>query len=135
MSDTSSKKHIEILSNSPFFSGVSSKSMEELHKNATEESYIKGEIIFKKGSIGDSMYVIINGKVKVFEKDHIYDTLTNGDCFGEYALIDNESRSASIATIEKTNVLKTTGRGTTKKQRNGECKKEACFQAERHSIE
>ncbi|GAA4269527.1 sigma 54-interacting transcriptional regulator [Hyunsoonleella aestuarii] len=106
MSDTNSKKHIRILSNSPFFNGVSSESMEELYKNATEISYIKGETIFKKGSVGDSMYVIINGKVKVFEKDHVYDILSEGDCFGEYALIDNESRSASIATVEKTNVLK-----------------------------
>ncbi|WP_298238813.1 sigma 54-interacting transcriptional regulator [uncultured Algibacter sp.] len=106
MSDSSSKTRIQFLSNSPFFSGVSAKSMEELYKNASEELYIKGETIFKKGTLGDSMYVIINGKVKVFEKDHVYDTLSSGDCFGEYALIDNESRSASIATLEKTTVLK-----------------------------
>jgi PAS domain S-box-containing protein len=52
------------------------------------------------------MYAIINGSVKVHENNHIYDTLKSGDCFGEYALIDNETRSASITAIEKTTVLK-----------------------------
>lgn len=52
------------------------------------------------------MYVILDGAVKVHENDHIYGQLKRGDCFGEYALIDNRERSASVTATEKTEVLK-----------------------------
>ncbi|WP_299550422.1 sigma 54-interacting transcriptional regulator [Seonamhaeicola sp.] len=94
------------LSEIPFFSEVSKKSLTHLVDHLTEETYIKNEVVFKKDTIGDSMYVILNGSVKIHDKKHIYDTLTKGDCFGEYALIDNETRSASVTALENTTVLK-----------------------------
>lgn len=100
------KKHIEFLSEIPFFSEVSKTSLQHLCKNVTEESYIKNETIFEKDTVGNSMYAIIEGSVKVYEKNHIYGTLKKGECFGEYALIDNETRSASISALENTKVLK-----------------------------
>ncbi len=97
---------IEFLSEIPFFSEVSKKSLKHLSENVKEEGYIKNETIFEKDTVGNSMYAIINGSVKVYEKNHIYGTLSKGECFGEYALIDNETRSASISALEKTKVLK-----------------------------
>tara|TARA_R110000796_G_scaffold252631_1_gene389270 strand:+ start:165472 stop:167325 length:1854 start_codon:yes stop_codon:yes gene_type:complete len=97
---------ISFLSEIPFFSELSKQSLKKLCDNTTEETFIKNETIIKKGDIGDTMYAIVQGTVKVHEKDHIYDTLKSGDCFGEYALIDNETRSASITALEKTTVLK-----------------------------
>ncbi|MFI0429116.1 sigma 54-interacting transcriptional regulator [Mariniflexile sp. HMF6888] len=106
MSKTVSENLINFLSEIPFFSELSQQSLKRLYDNAEEETFIKNETLFKKGDVGDSMYAIINGSVKVHENNHIYDTLKSGDCFGEYALIDNETRSASITAIEKTTVLK-----------------------------
>ncbi len=45
------------------------------------------------------MYVIYKGKVKIHDEDHIYDHLETGDCFGEYALIDEQKRSEAILSI------------------------------------
>ncbi len=90
----------------PFFSEVSKTSLRHLCNNVTEETYIKNEVIFEKDTAGNSMYAVLNGRVKVHDKKHVYDTLTTGDCFGEYALIDNETRSATVTAIEKTKVLK-----------------------------
>ncbi|WP_242203568.1 sigma 54-interacting transcriptional regulator [Aestuariivivens insulae] len=106
MQKTTSKNIIEFLSEIPFFSEVSKASLLQLSQNITEETYIKNETVFKKGDVGHAMYAIVSGAVKVHDKDHIYDTLTAGHCFGEYALIDNNTRSASITAIEKTQVLK-----------------------------
>ena len=96
----------KFLSEISFFSEVSKKSLEHLSQNIKEETYIKNETIFEKDTIGNSMYAIINGSVKAHEKNHTYGTLFKGDCFGEYALIDNETRSASITALENTTVLK-----------------------------
>lgn len=97
---------IQFLSDIPFFSEVSKESLRHLCDNITEEDFIKNEVIFKKNTIGNSMYAVLDGTVKVHDKNHIYDNLSKGDCFGEYALIDNETRSASVTAIEKTKVLK-----------------------------
>ncbi|TBN15340.1 sigma 54-interacting transcriptional regulator [Hyunsoonleella pacifica] len=97
---------IEFLSDIPFFSEVSKESLQHLCDNTTEEIFLKSEIIFEKNTIGNSMYAVLEGKVKVHYKNHIYDTLSKGDCFGEYALIDNDTRSASVTALEKTKVLK-----------------------------
>ncbi|PWH82711.1 hypothetical protein DIS18_10785 [Algibacter marinivivus] len=97
---------IQFLSEIPFFSEVSRASLQHLSENITEETFIKNEVIFEKNTIGNSMYAVLEGSVKVHDKKHIYDTLTEGDCFGEYALIDNETRSATVTAIEKTKVLK-----------------------------
>ncbi|MCD2258319.1 sigma 54-interacting transcriptional regulator [Psychroserpens luteolus] len=97
---------VEFLSKVSFFSEVSKQSLENLIVNSSEESFRKNDTIIAKDTIGDSMYVIINGEVKVHDKEHQYDTLTEGECFGEYALIDNKKRSASVTAVERTKVLK-----------------------------
>lgn len=97
---------IKFLSEIPFFSEVSDESLKHLSDNIEEECYIKNEVVFEKGTVGDAMYAVLNGSVKVHDRNHIYDTLSTGDCFGEYALIDNETRSASVTAIEKTIVIK-----------------------------
>lgn len=97
---------IKFLSKIPFFSEVSDESLQHLSDNIEEESYIKNEMVFEKDTVGHSMYAVLNGSVKVHDQNHIYDTLSTGDCFGEYALIDNETRSASVTAIEKTTVIK-----------------------------
>ncbi|RED48202.1 sigma 54-interacting transcriptional regulator [Seonamhaeicola aphaedonensis] len=105
MSESTADNLIEFLSEIPFFSEVTSQSLSKLCKNSQKASYFKNDVIVNKNEVGNSMYAIIIGKVKVHDKKHIYGTLSSGDCFGEYALIDNETRSASITALEKTEVL------------------------------
>jgi len=94
------------LSQVPFFSEVSIVSLEHFCKDLKKQIFRKSESIFKKDDIGEAMYVILSGKIKVHENDHIYDYLSQGECFGEYALIDNQTRSASVTAVAKTEVLK-----------------------------
>lgn len=100
------KNLVQFLSEIPFFSEVSNESLQHLSENISEETFIKNEVIFEKNTIGNSMYAVIEGSVKVHDKNHVYDNLSEGDCFGEYALIDNETRSATVTATEKTKVLK-----------------------------
>ncbi|AXT20326.1 AAA family ATPase [Flavobacteriaceae bacterium AU392] len=106
MSITELKNTIAFLNKVSFFSEVSTTSLSHLCEKLDTEVYRKGQSIFNKGDLGEAMYVILEGKVKVHENKHIYDHLSEGDCFGEYALIDNQKRSASITAIESTKVLK-----------------------------
>jgi PAS domain S-box-containing protein len=106
MHKTELKDITTFLKQVPFFSEVSNKSLEHLCEELNSEHINKNNFIFKKGDVGEAMYVILKGQVKVHEKEHIYGYLSAGECFGEYTLIDNQTRSASITTVEDTSVLK-----------------------------
>ncbi len=96
----------KFLSKVSFFSEVSQASLKHLCQDLNTETFFKRDIIFKKGDRGKSMYVILTGKVKVHENKHVYGYFGKGECFGEYALLDNMPRSASVTAEEETKVLK-----------------------------
>jgi signal transduction histidine kinase len=68
--------------------------------------YQKGHYVFKKGDEGDAVFIITEGSVSVKDEDLVLSTLKEGDVFGEYALIDNKSRSASIFAEETLRILR-----------------------------
>ncbi|EDY80746.1 cyclic nucleotide-binding domain protein [Verrucomicrobiia bacterium DG1235] len=64
-------------------------------KHAGEPTpFSKGSVIFKKGDAGESMYLVSSGKVDIVADGNVVETLTDGDIFGEMALIDHQVRSA-----------------------------------------
>jgi hypothetical protein len=65
-----------------------------------------GETIFQKGDLGKSLYVIAAGRVRVHDGDQTFEYLTEGQVFGEMALLDPEPRSASITATEDTQLLR-----------------------------
>ena len=64
------------------------------------------EIIIKENEFDSYLYYIESGKVKVFKtldnKEIILGYLTEGDFFGEMALIDDKPRSASVSAVNTT---------------------------------
>jgi CRP/FNR family cyclic AMP-dependent transcriptional regulator len=70
------------------------------------ETYEAGEVIFKEGSHGTSVYVLNSGKVEISKMIHGKETpleiLGPGDVFGEMSFIDPAPRSATAAAVEDT---------------------------------
>ena len=62
--------------------------------------------IFREGDHGDSMFVIISGKVNVAQNGQSIAVLEQGKCIGEMALLDQEPRSADAITLEESVLLK-----------------------------
>ena len=71
--------------------------------------YSDGEIIFKEGDIGESMYVIQDGTIHIIKKaasgEVIIATIKSGEVFGEMALFDRLPRSASARASGEARVL------------------------------
>lgn len=89
----------------PIFKDLSESDLALIGNLAVEKPVPKGTLIFTEGQTGDSLYLIASGRVKVFIGDEdgreiILKILNVGDFFGEMALIDNQPRSASVATLE-----------------------------------
>jgi len=74
-----------------------------------EKNLKEGEILFKEGDVGDEMYLIKSGKIKIskgggdIEKTLAF--LKEGDFFGEMAIIDGSPRSASATAVEETKLV------------------------------
>jgi CRP-like cAMP-binding protein len=99
------EKKKNILRNISIFTETDEEMLHIIALHLTCLSYRKDELIFGKGELGDSMYIIVQGNIKVFDDDHIFTVLKQGDVFGEYSLFDSQIRSASVAALIDTIVL------------------------------
>ncbi len=63
-----------------------------------------GSNIFTKGDSGDSMFVVLEGKVKIAEGDTVLEQVGLYGIFGEMALIDQGPRSANAIAESATEV-------------------------------
>ncbi len=67
-----------------------------------EQSCALGEVLFEKGELGTCMYVIYSGMVEIFDGKTKLAQFGANDIFGELALLDAETRSASAVIAEDT---------------------------------
>ena len=73
--------------------------------------YAASEVIFEEGSSGRELFVVLDGKVDIVKSSgadkSVLVTLGKGEFFGEMAVIDGSSRSASaIAAVPGTRVMR-----------------------------
>lgn len=71
-----------------------------------EMTFQPGELIIQKGGLGNTMFMIVDGKVKVHDNDHLLKEMGPHEVFGELAALSPEKRIASVTAIEETVVLK-----------------------------
>lgn len=60
-----------------------------------EEDFEQGTLIFKEGEIGDCMFIIQSGEIKIHKGQSTLVILREKEVFGELSLLDAETRSAS----------------------------------------
>jgi CRP/FNR family cyclic AMP-dependent transcriptional regulator len=75
-------------------------------EHGTLRTYPKHAVLISEGDRSDSLYVIRSGRVKVYVgdadgKEVILSIQGPGEYFGELALIDDAPRSASVVTLDK----------------------------------
>lgn len=100
----------DILSKIFLFSDLTRAEINRLSSLMNERVYRKGENILIQNEKGDSLYIILEGEVKVVlygdkGREIILSILKEGDFFGEMALLDEDVRSAYVITLQKTRVL------------------------------
>jgi cGMP-dependent protein kinase len=89
-------KRINKLKKNNIFKHLSESKLVSLCKAMKKENYKAGEIIFLENSLGNKFYLINKGRVRVLKDNKYIRDLEAGNCFGERALIDSETRTASI---------------------------------------
>ena len=105
-SDTPFNTKLTLLKRIQLFSDLHKPALKKIADLLEDMEYQKGHYVFKKGDEGDAVFIITEGSVSVKDEDLVLSTLKEGDVFGEYALIDNKSRSASIFAEETLRILR-----------------------------
>ncbi len=93
-----------------FFSDFEEEEIMEIFKLSAREGFKPGEVIFEEGARGNKMFIIIEGQVRIVSRnkagvDIEISVLSDGDCFGEMAILDNSHRSATAVALEETVVV------------------------------
>ena len=80
-----------------------------LRWSAKARQYEAGQILFRAGDPGNSMFVIRAGRVKVYRvaagREILFAMLGKGDFFGEMALLERMPRSATVAVVERAELI------------------------------
>ncbi|MEO7221167.1 MAG: Crp/Fnr family transcriptional regulator [Devosia sp.] len=77
---------------------------------AHRRRYARGDVIFRIGDVGDSLMVVVSGRIRITlpdasGRDIILTDLVSGDVFGEIAMLDGEGRSADATSLAVSEVL------------------------------
>lgn len=97
---------IVILKRVSIFSRTPDETLVDVAGVLTQVRLRKGETIFEKGEQGDSMYVVVDGRVRVHDGDRTLNHLAEGEVFGEMAVLDPEPRLATVTAVEDTHLLR-----------------------------
>lgn len=89
----------------PIFSDLPQNVLDEIASIGTQKNYKKNETIFLEDDPGTALFFIISGKVKISRtsddgKEVILSIISENDFFGEMAILDGMSRSASVIATE-----------------------------------
>jgi signal transduction histidine kinase len=107
---SSSSKASDNGSSTPFLHLLGASGRDVISKLMTEQRYLPGQILFKEGDMGDSMYIIWSGRAAVVKGDFQAPTILGyrgaGDIIGEMALLENQPRSASVVALEEVRALR-----------------------------
>jgi len=89
----------------PFFSPLDGDGRKKLADNAALHVFNAGEMIIREEDPGRSIYVILDGKIRVFTRDHHGEELElavlgASQFFGEMSFLTGKPRSGSVAAVD-----------------------------------
>ncbi len=107
---TGSDRARDVLEAVSFLGGLPDSMLEQLAGRAHFKSYKKGETIITRGDDGDSLMILLSGRVKISNitsdaREIVLNFLGKGDVIGEIAILDGAPRTAGAFAIDDTEAL------------------------------
>ena len=88
------------------FKNIHGNVLSKIAQLTSEIQCYKNYKIFQEGDFGDSMFIILSGKISITNKGQSIAFLEKGQCIGEMSLLDQQPRSAGAIAIEDSVLLK-----------------------------
>jgi CRP/FNR family transcriptional regulator, cyclic AMP receptor protein len=105
------EQRARMLAASRLFGDVPAPAIQRLAAAAGLHRYRRGQILFVEGDSGDSLLLIVDGRLKAYStsaegEEYLLAVVGPGEAMGELVLADGGSRSASVAALTDAAVLR-----------------------------
>jgi len=105
-----SEETITLLHAVPAFSTLNEEELAQVADVTVPRSFGSGEVVFREGDQSDTCYIVRCGRARAVKEHSVGRKITlasfgSGDIFGELAMFDAERRSATVETLEETEVV------------------------------
>jgi CRP/FNR family transcriptional regulator len=99
-----------VLRRAPLFEGLDEESARALRRQMTEVKLSRGEHLFLEGDQGDTLYVVLDGKIKLTRaatdgRESLWSVLGPGEMFGELSLFDPRPRTSTASAVTDATVV------------------------------
>jgi cyclic nucleotide-binding protein len=88
------------------FERLTTRELSEVANVVHEETYPADATIVREGEFGECMYLIVEGEVRITRDGEFVNRLKPGEFFGEMALFDGETRSATCTASTRLRLLR-----------------------------
>ncbi|MBI3163006.1 MAG: cyclic nucleotide-binding domain-containing protein, partial [Chloroflexi bacterium] len=103
------KQRVIFLDKIHLFNGLRENELAGIAQSLVEREIPKGRVVFKRGDKPDGFYMVYKGKVNITRPaeggEQFLAWLAPGDYFGEEALFENRTRSATITAMDDSILL------------------------------
>lgn len=91
-------ERILFLRSVPLFADIDGNDLQWINEITREKKYKTGQTVFRENDVGDSLYIIISGSVRVLKGQNqvILQIIEERETFGEMSILDQEPRSATV---------------------------------------
>ena len=101
----------EVLARSGIFQGVDPEAAEALAKEMDTVEVRKGDVLFNEGEAGDSLYIVLSGKIKLGRRaadgrQNLVSIMGPSDMVGELSLFDPGPRTATATAVTDVRLAK-----------------------------
>jgi len=122
----------ELIGTVPLLNGLPTEVLDQLSECAQSVTFLAGDIVIGEGERGDALYIITHGVTSVYKGDKEVAILSDGDFFGEMALLGDQVRTATVKAkhpstllrLRRRDIMQIAGEGTELKRRLTEVKEE-----------
>jgi CRP/FNR family cyclic AMP-dependent transcriptional regulator len=108
------EESVTLLGQVPVFETLAPEDLQHVAEVAVPRSFAPHQVIFREGDSSDTCYVVRSGHARAMREHVDGRTLAlahfgPGDIFGELAMFDDESRSATVETLDAVDAIALAG--------------------------
>jgi ATP-binding cassette subfamily B protein len=81
----------------PLLAGLEPSALAALAHRCVPRRFVPGEVVFRRGDAGDLFYIIVRGEAELLRNgEAVADVMSDGDHFGELALLEDAPRQGTV---------------------------------------
>jgi MFS family permease len=99
------RRALDLLETIPLFAPLSGSTLEAIAANLVPLTVAAGSPVVREGDTGDRFYVVESGRLEATQDGRHLRDLTDGDFFGEIALLRDVARTATVTAASEVRLL------------------------------